>query len=265
MKPGNERGEPTRGPLSRRGALAALAGASLSAGCTPREAQAAPGPQPAPARPLVPAPPQPPALSGRHAPLPLPFNPSQLKGLSERMLTSHHDNNYVGAVKNLNRVEKELSAITGETPAFVVAALRERELNYRNSKVLHEAYFACLGGDGRRAGAIEAALVEAHGTSSRWEEHFRATAVGLGGGSGWVVLALELDTGALRTVWSGGHTQALAHAVPLLVLDMYEHSYQMDYGASHGKYIDAFLGNTRWEEVDRRLDRAIRASAALRA
>jgi superoxide dismutase, Fe-Mn family len=195
-------------------------------------------------------------LAGNHTVVPLPFPAGKLKGISERLITSHHDNNYAAAVRNLNRVEQDLSHMTGETPPFLVAALHERELTFRNSKTLHEAYFANLGGDGRRSGAIEAALAAAYGTSARWEEHFRTTGLGLGGGSGWVILTLEIDTGALRTVGSGNHTQVLANALPLLIMDMYEHSYQMDFGAAVPRYIDAFFANVRWDEVNRRLERA---------
>ncbi len=178
-------------------------------------------------------------------------------------MRSHHENNYTGAVKNLNAVERELAVITKDTPPFLVAALRERELMFRGSKLLHEQYFGSLGGDGKRAGSIEKALVEAYGSSERWVEHFRLTGMGLGGGSGWVILGYELDTGALRTFWSGNHTQALALSVPLLVMDMYEHAYQMDYGAAAAKYIDAFLVNASWEVVDKRFSSAQRARAAL--
>jgi Fe-Mn family superoxide dismutase len=180
------------------------------------------------------------------------------------MIGSHHDNNYVGAVKNLNRAEQELSRINADTPPFVVAALRERELTFRNSKTLHEAYFANLGGDGKRSGAIEAALSRAYGSSGRWEEQVKATANGLGGGSGWVILGYELDTGAFRTTASANHAQALATGVPLLVLDMYEHAYQMDFGAAVARYLEAFFANIKWDEVNRRLERAQRASAAWR-
>lgn len=204
------------------------------------------------------------ALTGEHAVLPLPFPAGALTGLSERLITSHHENNYAGAVRNLNRVEQELRQTTAETPPFVVAALRERELTFRNSKTLHEAYFANLGGDGRRSGAISAALDFAYGSASRWEEHMRATSLGLGGGSGWAILALELDTGALRTISSGHHTQALATSLPLLVLDMYEHSYQMDFGAAAARYVDAFFSNVKWDEVNARYERGLRASAILR-
>jgi superoxide dismutase, Fe-Mn family len=208
--------------------------------------------------------PIPTALGGNQAPVPLPFPAGSLNGLSERMIASHHENNYGGAVKNLNKVELELARITKETPPLVVAALRERELTFRNSKALHEAYFANLGGNGRRSGASEAAIAEAYGTTARWEEHMRATALGLGGGSGWAILAFELDTGALRTFWSGHHTQVLATSIPLLVMDMYEHSYQIDFGAAVPRYLDAFFANVKWDEVNRRLERARLASKALR-
>jgi Fe-Mn family superoxide dismutase len=204
------------------------------------------------------------ALAGKHEVVPLPFAPGSLNGLSERLITSHHENNYGGAVKNLNRVEQELARLNSDTPPFVVAALRERELTFRNSKNLHEAYFGNLGGTGKRTGAIEAALAAAYETSARWEQHMRATGMGLGGGSGWAILGLELDTGALRTVWSGNHTQVLATSVPLLVMDMYEHSYHIDFGAGVARYIDAFFSNVNWEEVNRRFERAQRASAAYR-
>jgi Fe-Mn family superoxide dismutase len=208
--------------------------------------------------------PAPVALTGKHELLPLPFAPGSLDGISEKLIVSHHEKNYGGAVRNLNRAEQELARIAADAPAFVVAAVRERELMFRNSKTLHEAYFGNLGGDGRRSGAIEKTLAEAYGGAARWEEHVRATGSGLGGGSGWVVLALELDTGALRTVAMTSHTQALSTAVPLLVMDLYEHAYQMDYGADLARYLDAFFANIQWDEVNRRLDAAQRAATILR-
>ena len=204
------------------------------------------------------------ALAGNNVAAPLPFAAGSLHGLSERMIASHYENNYGGAVKNLNRIEQELAKINADTPPPVVAALRDRELTFRNSKTLHEAYFANLGGDGQRSGAIETELAAAYGATARWEEQIRLTALGLGGGSGWVTLGYELNTGALRTCAGGNHTQVLASSVPLLVLDMYEHSYQMDYGAAAAKYVDAFFANVKWDEVNRRLERAQRASAVLR-
>jgi superoxide dismutase, Fe-Mn family len=253
---------------TRRGALATLVGGGLALACTRggHPILASPETEIHPA--LVPTGDRvmthPIALTASHTLLPLPFAPAGLNGLSERMIASHHENNYGGAVRSLNRVEQELSQITTETPPLLVAALRERELTFRNSKALHEAYFANLGGNGKRSGPIESAIAEAYGTTARWEQHMRATAMGLGGGSGWAILAIELDTGGMRTVWSGHHTQSLATSVPLLVMDLYEHSYQMDFGAGVAKYIDAFFNNVNWDEVNRRLELATRLSALYR-
>ena len=202
---------------------------------------------------------------GQHAVKSLPFDPKTLRGLSERLIISHHDNNYAGALKNLNKVEEDLSRVAADTPGFIVSGLKERELTFTNSVILHELYFGNLGGDGRAAGPIQKDLATACGSFARWEEMFRATGMSLAGGSGWTVLDLNFHTGGLRTYWSGNHTQALASGCPLLVMDMYEHAYQMDYGAAAARYVDAFFQNINWDEVNRRLERARGAAAALAA
>jgi superoxide dismutase, Fe-Mn family len=171
---------------------------------------------------------------------------------------------FPGPSKNLNKVEEELARVTKDTPAFLVGGLKERELTFTNSMILHEAYFGNLGGDGKVSGPIQKLLARPHGDFGRWEELFRATGASLGGGSGWVILAYNFQTGQPHTYWSGNHTQAVAFGQPLLVMDMYEHSYQMDYGAAAALYIDAFFQNIHWQEVNARLQRAQKAAAALR-
>ncbi len=242
--------------LTRRESLGVLGlGGAMLSGLDASAEQASGAPQ----GPLAPA------FAGKHEILALPFDPKSLKGISEKLIVSHHDNNYAGAVKNLNKVEAELARVSAETPAFVVGGLKQSELQFKNSKVLHEHYFANLGGDGKSGGAIEAQLTAAYGSLARWEEMFRATGASLGGGSGWAVLAFDLADGVVHTFWSGNHTQAHSAGVPLLVLDMYEHAYQMDYGAAAAKYIDTFFANIQWSEVNRRLERAQKAHAALHA
>jgi Fe-Mn family superoxide dismutase len=188
------------------------------------------------------------------APKPLPFNPAKLKGLSEKLLVSHHENNYGGALKNLVKVEEELARAGKDTPAPLLYGLKERELTFRNSVTLHELYFGNLGGDGKVPPAL-----------ARYEAPLRACALSQAGGSGWTVLSLQLQTGALSVDWSGHHTQAQANAVPLLVIDLYEHSYALDYGAAAAKYVDAFMANVKWDEVLRRQELAAKASALLSA
>ncbi len=204
-----------------------------------------------------------PLAAGQHEVKPLPFEAKKLTGISEKMIVSHHDNNYAAAVKNLNKVEGELASVNKDTPGFLVAGLRERELTYTNSLILHEHYFGNLGGSGGASGTIEKLLAKTYGSLARWEELFRATAMSLGGGSGWTVLDFNFHTGDLRTYGSGGHSQAVAFGFPLLVLDMYEHAYAIDYGAAHAKYIDAFFQNVDWEEVNSRVEDAIKAHRVL--
>jgi Fe-Mn family superoxide dismutase len=86
----------------------------------------------------------------------------------------------------------------------------------------------------------------------------------LGGGSGWVALDFNFASGDLRIYGVGAHNQAVASGQPLLVLDMFEHAYAIDFGAAHAKYIDAFFQNLRWDEVERRLAVADMAHAELR-
>jgi len=202
---------------------------------------------------------------GKHPIVPLPFDPAKLKGLSEKLLRSHHENNYGGAVKNLNKVEEELARVNKDTPGFLVAGLKERELTFNNSMVLHELYFANLGGDGKAGNAVQATLGHSFGSFARFEELFRAVGASLGGGSGWAVLDHNFQTGQLGIHWSGNHTQNAAYSAPLLVMDMYEHAYAIDYGAAAAKYIDAFFQNIHWDEVQRRLERAQKAAGALKA
>jgi superoxide dismutase, Fe-Mn family len=230
-------------PLTRRESFAALAGLGIASLLTPSAAAAA-DETTAPTGPHVPA--------GQHQPLPLPFDPKRLPGLSEKLLVSHHDNNYAGALRNLNAVELELTRVTKDTPGFVVAGLRERELTFTNSVILHERYFANLGGDGKAAGAVKDGIAASFGGFPRFEELFRATGLALAGGSGWAILDLDFSTGDLRIYAAGGHTQSVAFGAPLLVLDMFEHAYALDYGAAAAKYVDAFFANVAWSEVERR-------------
>jgi len=198
-----------------------------------------------------------------HNILPLPYAPDALEGISSRMIASHHDNNYAAAVKGLNQVREQIAALPPDAPPFLVAGLRERELTFHNSAFLHEHYFDNLGGNGRRGADVEKALAGAWGGAAAWEAEFRALAASLAGGSGWVVLGFDLRSRALRHYGSGHHTQTPAGAAPLLVLDMYEHAYQMDYGAAAAQYVDAFFRNVTWERVEQRLQRAREAAAAL--
>lgn len=195
-----------------------------------------------------------PAFAGQHQPKPLRFDPAKLDGLSERLIQSHWENNYGGSVKTLNLIETRLAAAVADPdyPPAAYGGLKREELLRTGSVVLHEIYFDGLGGNGQSGGAIQEALTRAFGSFDTWQSDFKRTAMALGGGSGWVILALNQHTGQLHNYWSWDHMHGPVMSVPLLVLDMYEHSYQMDYGAAAAKYIDAYLRNVDWEVADKR-------------
>jgi len=199
-----------------------------------------------------------PAFRSQDSLKPLSFDPSKLKGLSERLIRSHWENNYGGSVKALANVKARLAQAAGQTdlPPYVYNDLKREHLVRTGSVVLHELYFDNLGGSGQAGNAARQAIAQAFDSFDAWETEFRRIGAGLGGGSGWVVLGLNLHTRQLENYWMADHAHGPAATLPILVLDMYEHSYQMDYGAAAGKYIDAFFQNLQWEAVSARLDAA---------
>ena len=109
-----------------------------------------------------------------------------------------------------------------------------------------------------RARMLRDALGAAFGSFDRWEADFRRTGMSLAGGSGWCVLVYNLHTRSLHNHWAWDHMHGAIAGVPLLALDMYEHSFHMDYGTAAAKYVDAFFRNIDWEVVDRRYAAALR-------
>jgi len=197
------------------------------------------------------------------APRPLGFGRAQLKGLSERLIASHHANNYSGAVKRLNAIRSQLSAVDfGSAPGFQINGLKREELIATNSMLLHELYFGSLGGDGATMMPAMALALEANfGSIDRWRAEFMAMGKALGGGSGWVLLSFLPREGTLVNQWAADHTDALAGGVPILALDMYEHAYHLDYGAAAGAYVDAFMTNIDWAQVYERYQGAVHGAS----
>ncbi|WP_317534912.1 Fe-Mn family superoxide dismutase [Nitrosomonas sp. Is37] len=181
---------------------------------------------------------------------PLTCDPAKLNGLSEKLIVSHYENNYGGAVKRLNAITTQLAELDfANAPVFVLNGLKREELIAGNSMILHEVYFDSLGNSGVLSGDLNAALVRDFGSIERWRAEFTAMGKALGGGSGWVLLTYSPRDGKLVNQWASDHTHTLAGATPILALDMYEHSYHMDYGAKAAAYVDAFMQNINWEKV----------------
>jgi len=185
----------------------------------------------------------------------LPFDPAKVKGLSEKLLVSHYENNYQGAVKRLNAISAQLASLDfGSAPVFVVNGLKREELIATNSMIIHELYFDSLAGEGEPSGALAEQIARDFGSVARWKAEFAAVGKALGGGSGWVLLNWSSHDKRLVNSWANDHTMTIAGGRPILALDMFEHAYAMDYGAKAAAYVDAFMQGIRWDTVATRFE-----------
>jgi Fe-Mn family superoxide dismutase len=183
---------------------------------------------------------------------PLACEPTRIKGMSERLIVSHYENNYGGAVNRLNAITAQLADLDFATaPVFVINGLKREELIATNSMILHELFFASLGEEGAPEGELREALTRDFGSLDRWRAEFSAMGKAQGGGSGWVLLTWSPRDRKLVNQWAMDHTTTLAGGRPILALDMYEHSYHMDYGARAAAYVDAFMAAINWSNVGR--------------
>jgi len=184
----------------------------------------------------------PPAAAGAFPVQPLPFDPKAVPGLSEKLLVSHHDNNYAGAVRRIGAIRAEFAKLDlAAAPGFMINGLKREELMAWNSMILHEVYFSGLGGGVAPSRELAGAIERDFGSHDRWAAEFAAIGKALGGGSGWVLLTWSPHDRRLVNTWASDHTQTLAGGAPLLALDMYEHAYHMDYGAKAAAYVDAVM------------------------
>lgn len=182
---------------------------------------------------------------------PLSVDPERIPGLSGKLVRSHYDNNYLGALARLNAIRKTMAESDPvSTPGYALVGAKREELLAANSVFLHEAYFEALGGDGVvPEGGLSVALERDFGSVDCWRAEFTALASAMGGGSGWAILAWSPREARLINHWAGDHTQLLAGATTLLALDMYEHAYHIDFGARAAAYVDAFMAAIRWDIV----------------
>jgi Fe-Mn family superoxide dismutase len=196
------------------------------------------------------------AFDYEHSPIKLPYEPAKMNGFSGKLITSHLDNNYGGSVKALNEVRLKLKELRKDknAPAYVYNDLKREHLMRSGSVVNHELYFENLGGNGKSSGTAQKLISQAFGTFSDWEEEFRKIANGLAGGPGWVTLGYNSQLKTLENYWSYDHMHGTFSTTPLLVMDMYEHSYHIDYGSAAAKYVDAFFVNINWDVVNKRFE-----------
>ena len=178
-----------------------------------------------------------------------------MEGFSETLVNNHFTL-YQGYVTNTNKLLDSLAAMLKEgkvaTPEY---AELKRRLGFEfNGMRLHEYYFENLGGKGAldKSGKLGKKLTEEFGSYEDWERDFRATATMRG--IGWAILYQDNVTGRLINQWINEHeTGHPAGCTPLLVLDVFEHAFMIDYGLKRADYIGAFFKNINWNAVEARL------------
>ncbi len=185
---------------------------------------------------------------------PLYCRPWTLNGISARLIESHYENNYGGAMTRLNALTAELASDAAPAlPDAQIRRLKRDQATALNSTLLHELYFASLGGDGRAVPeAMADALTRDFGSVDRWRKEFIALAQASAGGSGWVLLTYVPRDGALINQVTEEHSQGIAGGIPILALDMYEHAYHLEFGANANAYVAAFMRNIDWAAVQTR-------------
>jgi superoxide dismutase, Fe-Mn family len=183
----------------------------------------------------------------------LSFDPKKLEGISEKMILSHHQNNYTGAVKRAKAIEEKIVALSSSAQPFELGSLKREEMVALNSMILHEYYFENLGQSGTISTQSKSMIEKSFRSLSEWENEFKKMALSLGGGSGWVLLVYNHRLKRLENVWSWDHLHGLWDSEIILALDMYEHSYQMDFGANTKGYIEAFFKNINWDILNTRI------------
>jgi superoxide dismutase, Fe-Mn family len=197
----------------------------------------------------------------RYTLTPIHCRPWLLNSLSLKLIESHYENNYGGALRRLNAITERLEALDfATTPGYVLNGLKREELAALNSTLLHELYFASLGGDGKATGMLAEALARDFGSVDRWQAQFVAMANALAGGSGWVLLTYIPRDRRLVNQYASEHSQAIAGGVPLIALDMYEHAYHIDFGANAKAYIEIFMRNVDFRAAEARYEDALQVA-----
>ena len=178
-----------------------------------------------------------------------------MEGFSETLLKNHFTL-YQGYVTNTNKELDTLAQMLKDekagTPEF---AELKRRLGWEfNGMRLHEYYFENLGGkEGmKRDGKLAKKLTEDFGSYDLWEKEFRA--IGAMRGIGWVILYQDVTNGRLINFWINEHDVSHpAGCAPLLIMDVFEHAFMVDYGLKKADYIGAFFKNIDWSIVEKRL------------
>lgn len=174
------------------------------------------------------------------------------EGMSQKAFDEHLNVLYRGYINKYNEIQELLEGVElsgGNATYSQVRELKREEAFAANAIRLHEGYFRSLGGDGQCSGTIATWLAEDFGSVENWLAQWRACGMSA---RGWVVLAYDMTDGRLHNYTLDIHSDGIWNAVPLLVLDVYEHAYYLDFAASGRKiYVDSFIAAIDWAHVNK--------------
>ncbi len=185
----------------------------------------------------------------------MPFKGAQ-GSISDKTLEIHHDKLYLGYAKKKDEIQEKLSSLSAEGLSASnqtyseLRGLKDGETFAVNGTYLHEWYFENMGGNGSITGEIAEAISKEYGGLEKFQQIFSACGMAA---RGWVVLAWDVHDKALRVYTGDAHNHSgVWGAIPLLVLDVYEHAYFIDFGSDRKSYINEFFTHINWEEVNKR-------------
>ncbi|MBI5893471.1 MAG: superoxide dismutase [Deltaproteobacteria bacterium] len=183
------------------------------------------------------------------------FDLKNLNSISENQISQHRDILYAGYVNKLNEIEERLKSVDRSKANQVFSefrALKTDETFALNGVVLHELYFENLGGKGgKAAGGVSDIITQEFGSFEKWQDDFKACGMAA---RGWVIMGICEYDGKIHNYCLDAHNATAPCCVtPLLVMDVYEHAYTIDYGVKRPPYIDAFMKNIDWKVCEKRL------------
>ncbi len=186
-----------------------------------------------------------------------PLKYDELDGLSEKQLKEHHDVLYAGYVKKVGEIEEKLRTVDTSTANGTYSDLRELKMEETfalNGVKLHEGYFDNMTPGGspstslRTNNQIFDLIIRDFSSYEAWEKEFKA--MGLCA-RGWVVLGYDLDEKKLKNILCDSHNQGgVWNMVALMIMDVYEHAYFLDYATARKAYIESFFRNINWDFVN---------------
>lgn len=185
-----------------------------------------------------------------YQPKPLPFKKA-LTGISDKTIQIHHDKLYVGYVNKKNEIEEKLQKVdlaSSNQTYSELRSLKDGETFAVNGVYLHEFYFNVLGGDGKPSGELMQQIEKDFGSYGAWEALFKACGMAA---RGWVVTAWDTMENKIKVFIGDMHNQGgVWGALPLIVLDVYEHAYFIDYGSDRKAYIEDYMKNLNWASAN---------------